>query len=143
MFVAQPAYRGDVRQRNRLAPAGVVGDGQHHASHAMPVSPAEQLLEALETDVPTECRRRLVNGKIDRGGACGFDACTGRVEMRVADRHVARLEQVAEENPFGSAALMYRQDLVISGEFPNDSLEVLERRGTRIGFVAGKQRSPL
>src|SRR6185295_11361408 len=67
--------------------------------------------------------RGLRKRKIDGSRASVFDICPRGVEMRIARDDVALLAHDREQDPLGGAALMRRNHVFESGEFPNDILQ--------------------
>ena len=109
----QTALTGvDVGHRDRLAAAGVVGDGQHDERNALASDACDQALERGDVHVALERMRawpgvvRFGDRQVDGLGADEFDVGARGIEVRVVGNDVARLAHDAEEDALGGAALV-------------------------------------
>ena len=110
MLVAHLADRAQVRERDWLAAARVVGHGDEDDGHAA-ASLVEEAVERVHVHVALERmdRRRvaaLLDHEIDRLGAGGLDVRPGRVEVGVVGHRLARPAEDAEQDLLGRPALV-------------------------------------
>ena len=111
MLAANRADRARILHRNRLAAAGVVGDGEHDQRNALASDARDQLLQRRHVHVAFEgmprCRlARFGNRQVHRLGADKLDVGARGVEVRVVGHHVALLAHHVEQNALGGAALV-------------------------------------
>ncbi len=93
--VADGADGAEVLERDRLAPARVVRDGDHHDRHVLGAPRGDEPIERLDVHVALErmVDRRVValgDDEVDGLGSRELDVRPGRVEMRVVRERPCR-----------------------------------------------------
>jgi hypothetical protein len=94
-----------------LAPARVVGDGEHYERDSVRAFLRKQCLERGDIHIPLEIKTGLRvcgfgNGEIDSACAGELDIGACGIEVRVVWNDVARPARDGKENAFGRAALV-------------------------------------
>ena len=145
--IAEPANAFEIRERHRLAPAGVVGDRHHHERHAIAVG-IEQTFEAGQVDVALERVHdrglpAFRHHEVARLGPFDLDVRARRVEVIVVRHDVAALEDGVKEDAFRGAPLVGGDDVHEAGEIADDLLEPVERSAAGVRFVSLDERAPL
>ena len=123
MALADGADLADVFHGDRLAAAGVVGDGEHDERNALAADAGDEGLERGDIHVAFEgiVERGLAafgDEEVDRFGADEFDVGARGVEVGVVGNDVAFFAGDAEEDAFGGAALVGGDDVACSRRCP-------------------------
>ena len=116
MAAADGTGGADVGHADRLAAAGVVGDGDHRQRRVAGVL-GQRPLQRVEVNVPLEGQdaRRVASrrgGNVEGGRLAVLDVGPRRVEVGVVGHDVARLQQRAEEDALGRAPLVGGDDVL-------------------------------
>ena len=119
MPAADGADGADVLHGDRLAAAGVVGDGEHDERDVLAADLFDQGFERGDIHVAFE----RVDGaglaafgddEVDGFGADELDVGAGGVEVGVVGHDVALLAHAAEEDALGGAALVGGDDVLVA-----------------------------
>jgi hypothetical protein len=137
-----------VGHRDGLAPARVVGDGQHAHGDPLRAHFVDQRPEGTDVHVAFEGvglggHETLGNGKVSRLRPRRLDVRSSRVEMRVVGHHVAGSTDGGEEDPLGRAALVRGDHVLEAEDLAHGALETVPRPTPRVRFVSPHHRSPL
>ena len=146
--VADGAHRAQILQTDRLATATVVGDRHHDQRDPLAPHLGDQPFQRRDIHVPLE---RMKTGGVGCFGnrqvhgvrAGVLDIGPGRVEMRVVGYDLARPANQFEQDALARPALVGRQDVLETGQFPDPLLEPVETDGPGIGFVSAHDAGPL
>jgi hypothetical protein len=85
----------------------------------------------------------LGNDEVQRVGADEFDIGARGVEVRVVGNDIAFLARDAEQDAFGGAALMRRDDVAEAEDVLDRIAEVIEAATARVALVAFHDPGPL
>ena len=137
-----------VGHRDRLATAGVVGDGHHDERDALGAVLVERGAQPVDVHVALE---RVVAvhvgelgaGQVERERAAELDVGAGRVEVAVVGDDVAFLAHHREQDALGGAALVRGDDVLEAGDVVDRVAEVEVRRAAGVGLVAAHDAGPL
>ena len=140
--------RFDVGERNGLAAAGVIGDGDHDQGDVSRAFGFDQALQRRDIHVAFEGNLKLrvaSRGQRQVDGFCAakLDVGTRSVEVGVVGDDVSGFAEDSKENPLGGAALMGGDDIAEAHEIVNGGFETVETFATGVGFVAAHHGGPL
>ena len=142
-------HRFDVGHRDRLAAAGVVGDGQHDQRDLAPRPRAAIRRSSAATSMlPLKSSASCVSA------ASGIGRSTARAPVnsmlaRVVSKcvfvghHVPRLAHHREQDALGGAALVRGDHVAEAGQLVDHALQAEEALAAGVGFVAAHHRRPL
>ena len=143
----QVAVGAQVRQRHRLAAAGVVGDGDHAEGDAVGLL-AQQRLDAVQVDVPLEgvAGARLAplgDDQVERLDAAVLQVGAGGVEVGVAGDDLAAPRGHREEDALGGPPLVGGDDVLVAGQVADHRLEPVEAARPGVALVPLHDAGPL
>ena len=138
----------DIFERNRLAAAHVVGDGDHAERNVVRAFRLDQPFEPGEVDVSLEPLVRIKIAAFRRQQIHGpradiFDIGSRRVEVAVVGNHVPGLQARRGQDALGGSPLMGRENMFEAGDLADGFFEATPRNAARVAFVAEHQRGPL
>jgi hypothetical protein len=130
VFLADRLRAADIGERDGLAAAGVVRDGDHRERHLAGVF-REAALERGKVHVALERRAEggfppLGHGQVEGDGAARLDVGAGGVEVRVVRHDVAGLQHGGEQDALRGAALVRGDDVGEAGDVAHGRLEAIE-----------------
>ena len=146
--LADGAHLAHIFHGDRLAPAGVVGDGEHDQRNVIAADALNESFESSNVHVAFErmIDRRLPafgDDEIDRLRADEFHVGAGGVEVGVVGNDVALLAHHAEEDALGGAALVRGNHVLVAEDVLDGILEADEAAAARVALVAFHDGGPL
>ena len=148
MTSAQAAYRLDVRHRNRLAAAGVIGNGQHHQGNVRGAFAGNQGFErhhihvAFEVE-PELCVGGLGNGQVDGLRAGELNIGPRGVKVCIRRHDLARFADHGKQNVLRGAALVGGKHVPEAGQVIGHAAQAIETLAAGIRLITAHQRRPL
>ncbi len=138
----------DVFHGDGLAASGIVGDRQHDERNTLATHFGDQALKRRHIHVAFErmVDTRLApfrNDHIQCFGSYKFHIGPRRIEVRVVGNDVTLLAHDAEENAFGSAPLVRRDDMPVAEDVLNRVAKPVKAAAPGITLVAFHDRGPL
>jgi hypothetical protein len=145
---ANSAYSLYVFHGDGLAASGIVGDRQHDERNTLATHFGNQALKRSNVHVAFE---RMVhtglapfrNDHIQCFGSYKFHIRPRRIEVRVVGNHIALLAHDTEENAFGSAPLVGRDDMPVAEDVLHRVAKAVKATAPGITLVAFHDCGPL
>src|SRR6185503_19317702 len=137
-----------VRHRDGLTTARITRHRQHHQRNSAGTHAGDEITQRAHVHIPLERMlnrwlKKFRNRQIKSFGAGVFDVRSSRIKVCVVGDDLAGLAHHREENPFGGAALMRRDDVLESEYVSNAGFKSIKAGATGIRFVAAHRGSPL
>ena len=138
----------DVRERDRLSSAGIVGHREHDQRDAGGALRLDEPLEGGHVHVALERQPRLGVGglgarKVGRARAAKLDVGAGGIEVRVIGNGLAGPAHHREEDTLGGPPLVGRNHVAKPGQVLDRPLQPVETLAAGVGFVAAHHGRPL
>ena len=148
MGLADSGYCFSIGHGNRLAAAGVVGDGEHDERDIFAADAGDQRLKRGDIHVAFEGQDGLGAAgfgidEIDGLGARELDIGASGIEVGVVGDDVALLAHDVEEQALGGAALVRRKHVRVAGNVLDRALEAIEAGAAGVALIAFHDAGPL
>ena len=147
MLLQQSRVGPDIRHRDGLATAAVVGHGEHAKRDALALS-LEQRLDSLQVDIALEridqrWLQTFRDHQIDRLDADVFQVRAGRIEVGVVGHQVALFAYCGEQHLFGGAPLVGRHKVLHAGDVLDHRFQPVKAARPGVALVALHDGAPL